>query len=74
MRDLIILLIFFAIIIVGAIWQLITIYKKVFADLKTREFKNPENRHLWRKIIIFLPPFGGLIYHTIFIYEPPRGG
>jgi hypothetical protein len=33
MRDLIILLVFFAIIIIGAIWQLILIHKKVFADL-----------------------------------------
>jgi len=74
MKTIVILMIFGLLILLGAVWSLISTYRAVFADLKTREFKQSCSRKVWRKVVVFLPIFGAIIYHTVFIYEPEDTG
>jgi len=70
-KGLLFLFAFLALIALAALYQVIRIYIEVFQDLQMREFSDSAIRNLWIFFIVLLPPVGGLIYHAVYIYEPP---
>lgn len=74
MQSILLLFGFAALIILLAIYTNVKTYREVFRDLRTRDFRQPAARDIWRWVVVLVPIVGALVYHTIYLYEPDGTG
>jgi len=74
METMLILFGFALLIFLMATYSIVSMYRKVWKDWRKRSFKHSASRERWRLCILLVPIFGMMIYHTIFVYEPPSTG